>query len=170
MIGKRRYGRPGSTDVGLMIFVNLLLSSAVLLLVFLLFGVGVAIGQLPLAPDQSARTIAWMLYGFTLPGAAIGYALLWFWLIVTGRTPKGLNWGAAVLHGAAIGLFCLPIGSLCTGILLGDPMLAVLLALVSLVMVPSIAVSMVFFGLVMGAINGAMAQAWIEKHRPKSDS
>lgn len=49
-------------------------------------------------------------------------------------------------------------------------MLAVLLALVSLVIVPSIAISMVFFGLVMGVLNGVMAQSWIEKHRPKSDS
>ena len=156
MIGKRRYGRPGSTDVLLMMLVNLLISSVVLLAVFLLFGVGIAIGQLPLAPDEDARTIAWMLYGFILPGASVGYGLLWFWLIVTGRTPKGLNWGAAFVHGAIIGLLCLPFGSLCTGILLGDPMLAVLLALLSLVMVPSIAVSMIFFGLVMGALNGAM--------------
>ena len=166
MIGKRRYGRPGTTDVLLMMVVNLLIASVVLLFVFLTFGIGIAIGQLPLAPDTSARTVMWMLYTFILPGAAVGFALLWFWLIVTGRTPKGLNWGAAFIYGGIIGLICLPIGSLCTGILLGDPFIAVLLALLSLVMVPSIAISMIFFGLLMGVINGKMAQVWIERNRP----
>lgn len=168
MIGKRRYGRPGTSDVIQMIVVNLLVSAAVLLIVFKMFGMGVAIGQLPIGSDKNAREIMWTLYSFILPGAGIGFALLWFWLIVTGRSVKGLNWGAAYVYGGGLGLFCLPLGSFFTGILLGDPFIALLLAVLSLVLVPSIALSMVAFGLIMGGINAKMAHKWIAEHRPKS--
>ncbi len=166
MIGKRRYGRPGSTDIIKLVVVNLFLSAVVLLLVFKLFGMGIAIGQLPIGHDKSAREIMWTLYSMLLPGGAVGFALLWFWLIVTGRTVKGLNWGAAYVYGGAVGLLCLPIGSFFTGLLLGDVFIAILLAIVSLVMVPSIALSMVTFGLIMGGINAKMAHNWIQENRP----
>ena len=165
MIGKRRYGRPGTSDVIKMIVVNLIIASVTLLVVFKIFGMGIAIGQLPIGEDKNAREIMWTLYSFILPGAGIGFALLWFWLILTGRTVKGLNWGAAYVYGGAVGLFCLPLGSFFTGLLLGDPFIAVLLALLSLVMVPSIALSMVTFGLIMGGINAKMAHKWIGEHR-----
>ncbi|MCX6377968.1 MAG: hypothetical protein NT023_00600 [Armatimonadetes bacterium] len=101
MIGKRRYGRPGTSDVIKMIVVNLIIASVTLLVVFKIFGMGIAIGQLPIGEDKNAREIMWTLYSFILPGAGIGFALLWFWLILTGRTVKGLNWGAAYVYGGA---------------------------------------------------------------------
>ncbi len=166
MIGNRRYGRPGTSDIIKMIVVNLLISAVVLLFVFKIFGLGIAIGQLPIGEGKNAREIMWTLYSFILPGAGIGFAILWFWLILTGRTVKGLNWGAAYVYGGGVGLFCLPLGSFFTGLLLGDPIVALLLALVSLILVPSIALSMVTFGLIMGGVNAKMAHKWIGEHRP----
>ena len=98
-----------------------------------------------------------------IPGAAIGYGILWFWLIITGLTNKGLPWAGAIVYGAIIALCDVPLSGLLNGIQNGTPFLGMLIGLVIMILVPTIAACMVMFGILMGLMNGHKAQKWIDR-------
>jgi hypothetical protein len=152
-----------------MIFINGIAALIVLTVVFHLFGVG-PILEARLAAIPLVRVAAkWNALWPMLPGAAVGFACLWYWLVLIGRS-RGVPWGGALLYGVALALGNVPLGGFIIGLIHGGPLLGLLLALVfllNLLLLPSVTLAMAVFGLVMGAFNGILAQLWIERHRPR---
>ncbi|HZP80507.1 MAG TPA: hypothetical protein VFB21_02605 [Chthonomonadaceae bacterium] len=165
MSGKRRYGRPGGGSLLAMMCVNGIVALIVLKLVFVVFGAGTILATGLAAHAQASLIERGRMLWPMLPGAAFGFSCLWFWLALIGRS-RGVPWGAALLYGVAIAFANVPFSGFLVGLLHGNPLLGLLLALVSLLLLPSLAVSMIAFGLAMGAFNGLMAQRWIARHRP----
>jgi hypothetical protein len=147
-----------------MMALNGVVACLVLAVLFALFGVGNIIEARLAASSLTADAAKWSALLPMLPGAAILFGCLWYWLVVIGRA-KGLPWGAACLYGVFLACGNVPLSGLLMGLLHGNPLLGMLIALVMLLMLPSLLVAMICFGLTMGAFNGLMAARWIERHR-----
>jgi hypothetical protein len=190
MGGKRRFGRPGSGSLLGMMLVNAVISVFVLKLCCGLFGFrwflpehlsGLASAQaiqkwqvihdlckiLHFALPASAQAVQkWGVILPLLPGAAIGFGCLWYWLILVGRS-RGLSWTGACVYGILIAFANVPLAGFLVGLLHGNALIGLLLGLVLLFVMPSIWLTMGAFGITMGLFNAAMAGRWIERHRPR---
>jgi hypothetical protein len=162
MIGKGRYGRPNRTALLTMIAINGALALIALTISLAIFGVR---DILPPRPEmfRALRTMPWEMIWPMLPGAAVAYGCLWYWLIVVGRS-RGVPWGGAVVYGMVIALVNVPVGGFIYGGLNNYP-LAALIYLVLLLIVPVWLLAVCFFGIAMGLCNGYVAQWWIERSR-----
>jgi hypothetical protein len=151
-----------------MILVNGVVALGVLAVLFAVFDVrpilAARLEAIPLVRAAAHWNLLWPM----LPGGAVGFACLWYWLAFMGRA-RGVTWGGALLYGGAIAFGNVPLSAFLVGLLHGNPVLALVLALVSLLnlLQPSFTLAMAVFGLTMGAFNGALAHAWIERHRPR---
>lgn len=165
MTSNRRSLRPNGLGILGMMVLNACLSLALFTVLFKMFGVSSLLPDLAAHYDWAADAGAahWEMLGTLIPGAAISFGLLWFWLILTGRTAKGLSWGGAAIYGMIIGLYNVPISGLLTGMLHGHPAIGLLLGLVVMLLVPTVGLCMLVFGVIMGLINGRMAHSWIEQ-------
>jgi|SRR5579871_6917611 len=166
MSGRRRF-RPGSGHVFGMMLANALATLLILPVIFALFGVHHVDLPLGLASHHWAQAVEWQSFWPLLPGAAICFGCLWFWLILTGRT-RGLSWGSALVYGVFIALFDVPLRGFLTGALNGDPLTGLLIGLVVVFLLPALLLSMLTFGVLMGALNGWLAQGWIKRHVPRT--
>jgi len=146
-----------------MMAVNAVLSLVVLTVMFKLFGVSQLLPDFAAHHAWAAEAADWEMFGTLVPGAAIGFGLLWFWLILTGRGARGLAWGGAAIYGLIIGLLSVPASGFLTGVLHGSPFFGLLIGLVIMLLVPSIGLCMAVFGIVMGLLNGRFAHNWINK-------
>ena len=163
----RRYGRPHRTDLLAMMLLNALVAAPALLLVFAIFGTrSIFAPILAASPQDDESFIRWLSYFMLLPGAGIMFSCLWYWLILTGRG-RGLNWGAALCYGVGIALVNVPVCGFLVGLMLGNPALACIFALICVMLIPHLLLAMSTFGLMMGAFNGLWAHNWIAHHRPK---
>jgi hypothetical protein len=164
MTGSKRRLRPGSAGIVGMMAVNAVVSLLVLTVMFKLFGVSQLLPDFAAHHAWAAEAANWEMFGTLIPGAAIGFGLLWFWLVLTGRSSKGLSWGGAAIYGLIIGLCSIPLSGFLTGVLHGSPLFGLLIGLVIMLLVPSIGLCMATFGIIMGLINGRFAQRWIDRH------
>jgi len=164
-MSRGRFGRPGRGSLLGMMVVNGIVGGVVLVVLFALFGVGNILETRLAASSMTADASKWNALLPMLPGAAILFACLWYWLVMAARRSKELPWGAACLYGISLACSNVPLSGLLMGLLHGDPLLAMLIALVMLLLLPSLLIAMICFGLVMGAFNGLMAAHWIERHR-----
>jgi hypothetical protein len=113
---------------------------------------------------HSASAPKWSMVWPMLPGAAIAYGCLWYWQILIGRS-SGVPWGGAAVYGLVIALIDVPIGGLLYGLTIGQPVLGMLLLFALLIILPGWLLTVAFFGITMGLLNGQAAQWWIERHR-----
>ncbi|MCS6776449.1 MAG: hypothetical protein RMJ43_00045 [Chloroherpetonaceae bacterium] len=103
-----------------------------------------------------------------VPGAASAYTVLWRWLIAQGGRTALFPWGAAALYGVGIAFASIPFSGFLLGVLRGNPLLGLLLALASLLLLPALSIAMTVFGLLMGLLNGYRAYRWLRAHyRPR---
>ncbi len=102
-----------------------------------------------------------MMVAEIAPVASVGFALLWFWLVVTGRSHKGIAWGGAAIYGAIVAISSFAFILLIDGLKSGDFFLVLLLLVLMLVLVPKLTLCLVFFGVIVGLINGLMADWWV---------
>src|SRR5579859_7483492 len=115
MFGKGRYGRPNRASLLAMMAVNGALALVIMTITLALFGVIDVIPE-PMAAALHAhssvpRSLVWPM----LPGAAVAYGCLWYWLIVIGRS-RGVPWGGAVIYGLIIALVNVPLGGFISGL------------------------------------------------------
>src|SRR5579871_1207733 len=101
MSSKRRYGRPGGGSFFGMILLNGILAFIVLKVVFALFGVNWVLGQKAAAIGALHAATKWGVLLAMLPGAAVGFACLWYWLVLVGRS-RGLPWAGACIYGVLL--------------------------------------------------------------------
>ncbi|MCW3054300.1 MAG: hypothetical protein JWN14_3470 [Chthonomonadales bacterium] len=171
MSGKRRL-RPGSASLLAMMVLNGFVSVAVLYVIYALFGLRSILAQQTTHAGEmmhvSAQGVgdAWETLWPLVPGAAIGFALLWFCQVVVGRT-RGVGWNVAFFYGIGIALGNVLLAGLISGSLNGSPLIGLLLGLLMLMMVPSNVAGMVIFGAVMGLFNARLAQGWITRYYPR---
>lgn len=159
----RRNGMPGSGDMIKMVFLNAIVSFITLKISLALFG-GRDIIRARMEASAWTADLADIDFALLMvPGAAIAFTGLWQWLIKEGRKHR-LSWGSALLYGVGVAFVNVPIGGFVLGIANGNPLLGLLFALVSLLLLPSLLLSMTCFGLTMGALNGRWAQKWLDKH------
>ena len=171
MNGKRRL-RPGSVSLLAMMVLNGLVSVAVLYVIYALFGLRSILAQQTMHVGEmmhvNAQGVAatWETLWPLVPGAAIGFALLWFCQVIIGRT-RGIHWPVAFFYGMGIALGNVLLAGLISGSLNGSPLIGLLLGLLMLVMVPSNLAGMLIFGAVMGLFNARLAQGWISRYYPR---
>lgn len=165
MSGRRRYNRPGGGSFFGMLFVNGVAAFILLKIVFALFGTGLILSQRLAAYGPTHAAARWDTFWAMLPGAALGYACLWYWLILVGRS-RGISWGGASIYGVLIAFGNVLAAGFLIGLLHGNPLLGLLIGFVMLLMIPSLLLAMICFGLAMGGFNGLLAYNWIERHRP----
>jgi hypothetical protein len=146
-----------------MMAVNAVLTLVVLTVLFKLFGVSQLLPDFAVHHAWAAEAENWEMFGTLVPGAAISFGLLWFWLVLTGRSSKGLSWAGAAIYGVIIGLLNVPVSGFLTGVLHGSPFFGLLIGLVIMLLVPSIGLCMAAFGITMGLVNGRFAQRWIDR-------
>jgi hypothetical protein len=160
----RRNGMPGTGDMLKMVLTNAAVAFVLLKITLALFGGGDII---------RARMASWSVTAddadidfvlLLLPGAAIAFTGLWQWLIRGGRK-HGLSWGSALFYGVSIAFVNVPFSGFVLGIVNGNPLMGLLLALVSLLLIPSLFIAMTCFGLAMGFFNGIRAQGWLDEHK-----
>ena len=166
MSSKRRYNRPGGGSFLGMILLNSIVAFIVLKVVFTLFGVNWVLGQKVAAIGALHVAVKWGVLVAMLPGAAVGFACLWYWLILVGRS-RGLPWAGALIYGVLLAFGNVLLAGVLRGAAAGNPLLGLLFALVMLLLMPTIWLSMACFGLTMGLFNGLLAQNWIVRHRPR---
>lgn len=165
MRGKRRL-RPGSAGLlGMMVF-NAVVSTIVLFAVYALFGLNSVFAQRLTQLGTLGVAARWEMLWPLIPGAAIGFAILWFCQVILGRS-RGVNWAAAFFYGIGIAFCNVLLGGLLNGVLHGHPLLGMLLGLVMLIMVPANWTGMALFGAIMGLLNARLAVAWITRHYPR---
>ena len=127
MSGKRRL-RPGSASLlGMMVF-NAVVSVAVLCAVYALFGLNSVLAQRLTQVGTLGVAAKWETLWPLMPGAAIGFALLWFCQVIVGRS-RGVNWAGAFFYGMGIAFCNVLLGGLINGILHGNPLMGLLLGL-----------------------------------------
>jgi hypothetical protein len=163
MTSTKRRLRPGSLGIVWMMAVNAVLSLVMLTVMFKLFGVSHLLPDFAVHHAWAADAEHWQMFGTLVPGAAIGFGLLWFWLVLTGRSGKGIAWGGAAIYGLIIGICDIPLSGFLTGLLHGSPLFGLLIGLVIMLLVPSIGLCMAAFGITMGLVNGRFAHNWIER-------
>jgi len=178
MSGKRRL-RPGSISLLAMMVLNGVVSIAVLYVIYALFGLRSILAQQATHVGEmmhvSAQGFAatqgvaetWETLWPLVPGAAIGFALLWFCQVIVGRT-RGVSWNVSFFYGIGIALGNVLLAGLISGSLNGSPLIGLLLGLLMLLMVPSNLAGMLIFGAVMGLFNARLAQGWITRYYPRA--
>jgi len=145
-----------------MVLGNTIVAAIVLKLVFLLLG-GSRIIELHLAQWAATNeTVVWNPVLFLTPGAAIGFGWLRYSLIMQGRL-RGVSWLGGTVQGVMIAFVNVPVAGLLLGILNENPMRGLLLGLASLLLLPSLLVSMGAFGMIMGLYNALKAEKWLVK-------
>jgi hypothetical protein len=147
-----------------MMVLNAIAAYFLLAILLKLFGLTIILPEFAAHHAWAAEGSRWDVLAAFLPGAAISYGLLWFWLILTGRSERGITWGGALVYGVIIALYNVPLSGFLVGLLHGDPLFGLLIGLVILLLVPSLAMCMLVFGLLMGLLNGKWATRWIERH------
>ncbi|HLK59022.1 MAG TPA: hypothetical protein VKU00_20850 [Chthonomonadaceae bacterium] len=167
MSGRRRL-RPGSAGLLGMMLLNGLIAFGVLHVLLAAFGIRQILPDFAASHAWAQEASKWESLWPLIPGAAIGCGCLWFWLIVTGRTERGVNWASALVYGVVIALLNVPSFGLLAGILNGNPLLGLLISMALMIMMPALTICMAAFGLTMGAINGWLAQRWIARNYPKA--
>src|SRR5947209_6944709 len=98
-----------------MIFVNAIAAFFVLKIVFALFGTQAGIGAHLAGWSLTSAGAKWSVIWPMLPGAAFGFACLWYWLILVGRS-RPLPWGGAFVYGAIIAFANVPIAGFFMGL------------------------------------------------------
>ncbi len=165
MSGKRSL-RPGSASLlGMMVF-NGVVSVPVLFTVASLFGLNSAMAQRAAQVGALDMASRWEMLWPLIPGAAIAFSLLWFCQVIVGRS-RGVNWPSAFFYGMGIALGNVLLGGLVNGFLHGNPLMGLLLGLVTLLLVPSTWAAMMIFGGIMGLLNARLAQYWISRYYPR---
>lgn len=165
MSGKRRL-RPGSAILLAMMVLNGVASIAVLTVVYALFGLNNVFAQRLSQFSALGVAAKWETLWPLIPGAAIGFAILWFCQVIIGRS-RGVNWAAAFFYGVGIAFCNVLLGGLINGSLHGNPLMGLLLGLVMLIMVPANWAGMALFGALMGLLNARLAAAWISRYYPR---
>ncbi len=155
--------RPGSASLLAMMVINAVVSVAVLMGVYALFGLNSVFAQ---RLTQLGAAAKWETLWPLVPGAAIAFALLWFCQVIVGRS-RGVNWSAALFYGIGIAFGNVLLGGLLNGLLHGNPLLGMLMGLLMLVMVPANWAGMATFGVIMGLVNARFAAAWIARYYPR---
>lgn len=148
-----------------MMAVNALLGGVVLFVFLQLFGIREIV-----APDAMGRALSrikWNALWPLVPGIGVAFGCLWYWLVAVARSHR-LPWAGACIYGSIIAVMNVLLSGLMVGLLHGNPLLYFLMALIALLLVPSVLCSMVIFGLVMGALNGLLAQRWVDRQKGKS--
>lgn len=162
MSENRSQGTPGFGEILGMILQNLIVAIVTLWLAQKICGATIIVSPrfLPadIDPEQAQQLTFWMM----LPGAALGYSYLRIWLIQQGRA-RGVAWGSAFLYGVLIAFANVPLAGFIIGSLMESPILGLLLALVSLLMIPATALTMIVYGLVMGGYNAGRAQRYLDR-------
>ncbi len=157
----RRNRPPTSAIIGMML-ANAVLSFPILFSLLWLMGVKSILPPGFEKGPQLIRTSVVML-----PGAGILFGCFWFWLTVT-RRASGISWGAAAIYGLFLGWGVVVTGGAVIVVLHGQPALALLgalLSLITLALSPALLFSASLSGIVMGIINGYAAHIWIESRR-----
>ena len=157
----RRRLRPGSIELLRAVVQNAAASLVVLRLVLGLFGIEELLPEVAARFTHIQSSTQWHLAWALTPAAAISFAALWFWLVLTGRTGKGVNWGAAFFYGVAIALFDVPLACFIAGLRLGYGLFGLLLGVIFLLMVPALTMCMIVYGLIFGLGNASFADKWI---------
>jgi hypothetical protein len=165
MSGKRRI-RPGSASLLAMMVFNAVASVAVLYVVYAMFGLNSALAHRLSQVGTLGAAANWETLLPLVPGAAIGFALLWFCQVIVGRS-RGVHWPGAFFYGMGIALGDVLLGGLINGSLHGSPLIGLLLGLLMLILVPANLAGMLLFGAIMGLINGRLAHAWIARYYPR---
>ncbi len=163
MSGTRRL-RPGTGSLLGMMALNTAMSIVALFIIYSLFGLhGLFAHRLAVQAGDAAK---WNTLWPLVPGAAIGYSLIWFGLIIVGRS-KGVNWGTACYYGIALAFANVLLGGLLNGLLHGSPLLGMLLGFLMLLMIPANWAGKATFGLIMGLLNARLAALWIARYYPR---
>ena len=165
MSGKRRL-RPGSASLLAMMVLNGLVGTLVLFAVYALFGLNSVFAQRLTQLGTLGAAAKWETLWPLIPGAAIGFAILWFCQVIVGRS-RGVNWAGTLFYGIGIAFGNVLLGGLLNGLLHGQPLMGMLLGLVMLIMVPANWAGMATFGAIMGLVNARFAVAWITRHYPR---
>ena len=156
-----RYGRPGRLPLLAMMLANGILSWFVLHILFSILDVR----DIPdiFGPRGAAWTVglkSWDLLTWMLPGVGIGLGCLWFWLILVGRS-RGVPWGGAFAYAVVIAFVNAPVSGLLIGSLHGNPFLGALIGLAVLLLQHSLLLALILYGILMGGLNGWLAERWI---------
>jgi hypothetical protein len=159
----RRSLRPGSFALIRAMILNGIFSFLFLRIALAMFGIEEIIPEAAARMGHSEMSVHWYIAATLTPGAAVCFGMLWFWLILTGRTERGISWGSAVVYGVFIGLFDVPFAFMIEGFRLGFGFLGLLLGLVIVFLIPSLTVCMSHFGITFGLANGASASRWIQE-------
>jgi len=163
MLGTGKYGRPNRIWLLTMIIANAVVAFVLLSFLLRLFAIDnivLSAAKLDGPPNR------WALSLVLLPGAAIAFGCLWYWLVVVGRT-RGIVWGGALVYGMIIGVCNIPLGGLILGVLNGAPLFNMLIALLLMLLLPKTLICAGLFGTAMGVFNGTSAQQWIDAHRKR---
>lgn len=160
MMWKGKYGRPGSLSILVVMLINCLFADVITQLMLQLFHVPSI--PLPISNTQMSNgAINWPDVYALLPGEAIFFGCFWYWMVILIRNRKS-PWAGACIYGPIISCFNVIIAGLIVGALHGSPFLVAILALLFLLIMPSFAVALLFTGLFLGAINGALATKWVQ--------
>lgn len=165
MSGKRRL-RPGSASLLAMMVLNGVVSVAMLGVIYALFGLNSLLAQRLSHFSALGAAAKWETLWPLIPGAAVGFAILWFCQVIVGRS-RGVNWAAAFFYGIGIAFCNVLVGGLINGILHGNPLMGLLLGLLMLILVPANWTGMALFGAIMGLLNARLAHAWIARYYPR---
>ena len=156
---------PGPFELIRMLLMNAVAAFITLKLVFWLFGGREILAEGLNRWTWTAQIIPTVDFALLLiPGAAIAFTGLWQWLIRENRRSHSFAWNNAIFYGIGIAFVNVPFSGLLLGIQQGNPLLGLLLAFASLLLLPKLLVSMTCFGLAMGALNGYYAQRWLERN------
>ena len=155
-----KFRKPHAGDRIGMVLGNAIVAVIALKVVFLLLG-GSRIIELQLAQWAAANdAVAWNPVLFLTPGAAIGFGWLRYSLVMQGRL-RGVSWIGGTVQGVMIAFANVPVAGLLLGILNDNPFRGLLLGLASLLLLPSLLVSMGAFGAIMGLYNAMKAEKWL---------
>lgn len=155
MSDNSKFRKPHVGDRIGMVLGNAIVAAIVLQLVFLFLG-----GNRIIEPPPAPGDIEWNPLLFLTPGAAIGFAWQRYTLIMSGRL-RGVSWIAGAVQGVMISFANVPLAGLLLGILNENPLMGMLRGLVSLLVMPTLLVSMGAFGIIMGLYNSIKAEKWL---------
>ena len=159
---KRRL-RPSGADLMFMTLLNAVAAFICLKVFFRLFDVGHVLPEFAATHAWAHDAGKWDPFVWLIPGAAIGFGLRWFWLVITGRSERGISWGGAAIYGAFLGVADVPLSCFVTGMFHGSALLGLLIGLIMVLLVPSLLMCMVTYGVFTGLVNGSWAQRWINR-------
>jgi len=163
----RRYGRPDSGDLFLVMILNALVGCGLLVILCHAFAVRAAVLHMHGVAHEALLARPELLFAAALaPGAGIAFGCLWYWLVITGRQ-RGVPWGAAALYGVGIACADMPFAGMLWGLLDGNPFKGALIGLLVLLLVAEVRAALIAFGLAMGLLNGGIAHRWIDYYRSR---